>query len=301
MQPVKIVLHPPARPLPEFFGEDGMIAAVHPVGAEAGFERRHLSVERGERDKVAVGTLPELGFRNRHDDIESRACKGQSAGDRRLVSCAARQLRRYVTGVERDLRRREDVLDAQVLVHEVQPELHLGRVVAPLSKQFGNGRRVKIVVGVEEENDRPTTCRKAGVESSCVTAIFLPQAGLDPPAVGRDHLRRPVGRRIVYDDDFDLRVVLVEGTVDRAAQEPRIIVIRNDDGDRKMVSDGMHRSEPRFSALVAANLLMQVLEGDARPESTASRAAVKTTAQLRRGGRRKSCSIMREPPQFCGI
>ncbi|PND27370.1 hypothetical protein CN933_11840 [Sinorhizobium sp. M4_45] len=47
-----------------------------------------------------------------------------------------------------------------------------------------------------------------------------------------------------------------------------------------------------FSALVAANLLMQVLEGDARPESTASRAAVKTTARLRRAGgedRARSC------------
>ncbi|VTZ63784.1 hypothetical protein EMEDMD4_520078 [Sinorhizobium medicae] len=63
----------------------------------------------------------------------------------------------------------------------------------------------------------------------------------------------------------------------------------------------MHRGEPRCSALVAANLLMQVLGMMPVPSADYRAAAKNNRRSWRQGGRRRSCSIPREPPQFYGI
>jgi hypothetical protein len=189
---MEIMPHAPACPLGEPVLELRMVCAMLPVSPEAAVDRRHVPEEGRDGHQVAVGALPEFILGNRQDGFEYRAVEGEAAGDGRLVSPAAQQLRYHISVVERQFGRREYVLDLPVFVDDVQPELHLPGIGIPGIHHLRHGVRIKIVVGVEEKDHLPRAGRKAGVERRRMAAVPGLEARPDLRTVRLDDVARAI-------------------------------------------------------------------------------------------------------------
>src|ERR1700722_4563426 len=105
-----------------------------------------------------------------------------------------------------------------------EDELHLCRSRMPRAHDFLDRRRQQRVVGVEEYHDAAAARAEAGIEGGGVAAVGLEDRSY-LIAIARNHVARVVGRTVVDDYYFDLRITLRERAVDRGTEEPRGVEI----------------------------------------------------------------------------
>jgi hypothetical protein len=80
---------------------------------------------------------------------------------------------------------------------------------------------MKVVVGVEEEDDLAAAGCDTGIECRSLAPVSLLQHGDETRTVAADDVPRLVARRVIDDDDLRSRIRLGERTRDALLQEAR--------------------------------------------------------------------------------
>jgi hypothetical protein len=108
----------------------------------------------------------------------------------------------------------------------------------------GGGPGRQHVVGVEVHDDVAVGDRDAGVERPLL-ALALLEHDPDLTAPASEDLPRRVRGAIVDDDDLHLGPALVEGVGQRAGEEPRVVVVGDDDADERLPREQFGRARER--------------------------------------------------------
>ena len=101
-----------------------------------------------------------------------------------------------------------------------------------------------LVVGVEERDQWVSRLTHSAVASRSRSPVGCAHVA-DPVAVRRERRLGPIGGSVVHDDHLVAGRARGEGGDDRAADEPRTVVRRDDDADSEIVHPASHAVRTR--------------------------------------------------------